>query len=95
MKTEGLSVLQKFIAYSLFISIVVRFVACQLTKNYTSQQQLKTFRYYSYTGFIGAVIALSFNMLDVLPRLLPLIVWLLLFVVANFLERRFKWSKLF
>ena len=95
MKTEGLSLPQKFIAYSLFISIVVRFVACQLTKNYTSQQQLKTFRYYSYTGFIGAVIALSFNMLDVLPRLLSLIVWLSLFVVADFLERRFEWSKLF
>ena len=70
---------QKLIAYVLFLSIVVRFIFCQLTKNLNDEKQFQEFRYFSFAGFIGFLIALGINEVLSLPNLAIVAIWMILF----------------
>ena len=95
MKIKGLNFLQKLTAYLLFISIVIRFIACQLSKDFLTERQVKEFRYYSFAGFIGILIAICTSLIDSVPNSVILYVWVGFFIAADLLEKKLHLSKVF
>jgi hypothetical protein len=92
---KGLNLFQRLLAYVLFLSIIIRFIACQLTKRFITERQVKEFRYFSLAGLIGLVLALLLSAIDGVSGYLILYAWFGFFVVAEVLERQFHLSKLF
>jgi FtsH-binding integral membrane protein len=92
---KGLNLFQRLLAYVLFLSIVIRFIACQLTKGFTTDRQVKEFRYFSFAGLIGLLIAILVSSFDEVGSFALLYSWFGFFVVAEMVERKFHLSKLF
>ncbi len=79
----------------MFLSIVVRFIFCQLTKNLNDEKQFQEFRYFSFAGFIGFLIALGINEVLSLPNLAIVAIWMILFVITELLGKAFHFSNWF
>jgi len=92
---KGLNLFQRLLAYVLFLSIVIRFIACQLSKNFTTDRQVKEFRYFSFAGLIGLLIAILVSSFDEVGSFTLLYSWFGFFVAAEIVERQFHLSKLF
>jgi hypothetical protein len=95
MNPSGLNSIQRLVAYVLFISIVIRVISCQLTKNYTSTHQLNEFSYYSFAGFVGVLIAIGTSFIIEMPHSAILYLWVGFFIVADVSEKKSQLSKLF
>lgn len=92
---KGLNLFQRILAYVLFLSIVIRFIACQLSKGFTTDRQVKEFRYFSFAGLIGLLIALLVSSFEGVGGFSLFYIWFGFFVVAEMVERKFYLSKLF
>jgi hypothetical protein len=93
MNPSGLNSIQRLVAYVLFISIVIRVISCQLTKNYTSTHQLNEFSYYSFAGFVGVLIAIGTGFKIGIPHSIILYLWIGFFILVDVLEKKFQFSK--
>ncbi|MGK0369337.1 MAG: hypothetical protein ACJAYZ_001205 [Bacteroidia bacterium] len=95
MTPSGLNFIQRLVAYVLFISIVIRFISCQLSKSFTTERQVEEFRYYSFAGFVGVLIAIGTSFIIGMPHGAILYLWIGFFIVEDVLEKKFQFSKLF
>ena len=95
MKSQNLSFLNKALAYLLFVSIVIRFVHCQLTKNLKTEKQFQEFRYFSFAGFVGFVLVLMAMLTTEITASLLVTSWFALFVCAVLFEMYFDLSSKF
>jgi hypothetical protein len=95
MTPSGLNFIQRLVAYILFISIVIRFISCQLSKSFTTERQVEEFRYYSFAGFVGVLIAIGTSFIIEMPHGAILYLWIGFFIVADVSEKKFQLSKLF